>query len=72
MLPLRFFRSRAFSAANGVSLLMYVGMFGAIFLLAQFFQIAQGYSPLEAGLRTRLVRPHRNLPDRSGDRRIEA
>jgi EmrB/QacA subfamily drug resistance transporter len=52
MLPLRFFRSRAFSAANGVSLLMYVGMFGSIFLLAQFFQIAQGYSPLEAGLRT--------------------
>jgi nitrate/nitrite transporter NarK len=27
-------------------------MFGAIFLLAQFFQTAQGYSPLEAGLRT--------------------
>ena len=52
MLPLRFFRNRAFSAANGVSLLMSFGLFGAIFLLAQFFQIAQGYSPLEAGLRT--------------------
>ena len=52
MLPLRFFRSRAFSAANAVSLLMSFGMFGAIFLLAQFFQVAQGYSPLEAGLRT--------------------
>ena len=26
--------------------------FGSIFLLAQFFQVAQGYSPLEAGLRT--------------------
>ena len=30
---------------------MYFGMFGSIFLLAQFFQTAQGYSPLEAGLR---------------------
>jgi len=52
MLPLRLFRSRAFAAANIVSLFMYFGMFGSIFLLAQFFQVVQGYSPLEAGLRT--------------------
>src|SRR3954470_1506353 len=52
MLPLRFFRSRAFSAANAVSLLMSFGLFGSIFLLAQFFQIVQGYTPLEAGVRT--------------------
>ncbi len=52
MLPMRFFRSRAFTATNGVSLAMYFGMFGVIFLLAQFFQTAQGYSPLGAGLRT--------------------
>ena len=52
MLPLRLFRSRSFSAANVVSLLMTFGMFGSIFLLAQFFQVVQGYSPLEAGLRT--------------------
>jgi EmrB/QacA subfamily drug resistance transporter len=52
MLPMRFFRSRAFSATNAVSLAMYFGMFGSIFLLAQFFQTAQHYSPLEAGLRT--------------------
>ena len=52
MVPMRFFRGRAFSAANLTSLLMSFGMFGAIFLLAQFFQIVQGYSPLEAGLRT--------------------
>jgi MFS family permease len=30
---------------------MYFGMFGSIFLLAQFFQTVQGYSPLGAGLR---------------------
>ncbi|MEA2518683.1 MAG: hypothetical protein QOF49_763, partial [Chloroflexota bacterium] len=52
MLPLRLFRSRSFTAANIVSMLMTFGMFGSIFLLAQFFQIVQGYSPLQAGLRT--------------------
>jgi EmrB/QacA subfamily drug resistance transporter len=50
MLPMRLFRNRAFAAANGASLLMYFGMFGSIFLLVQFFQTAQGYAPLEAGL----------------------
>jgi EmrB/QacA subfamily drug resistance transporter len=51
MLPLRFFRNRTFTAANVASLLMFFGMFGSIFLLAQFFQTVQGYSPLAAGLR---------------------
>lgn len=31
---------------------MSFGMFGSIFLLAQFLQIVQHYSPLEAGIRT--------------------
>src|SRR5712691_6562584 len=52
MIPLRFFRSRTFSAANVVSMLMTFGMFGSIFLLAQFFQVVQHYSPFQAGLRT--------------------
>ncbi len=52
MLPMRFFRSRTFAATNGLSLAMYFGVFGSIFLLAQFFQTTQGYSPLQAGLRT--------------------
>jgi EmrB/QacA subfamily drug resistance transporter len=51
MLPLRFFRNRTFSAANLASLFLFFGMFGSIFLLAQFFQTNQGYSPLQAGLR---------------------
>lgn len=51
MLPLRFFRSRAFSATNGTSLAMFFGVFGSIFLLSQFFQTTQGLSPLESGLR---------------------
>src|SRR3954453_13409957 len=52
MLPLRFFRSRGFAATNGVSFAMFFGTFGSIFLLSQFFQVAQGLGPLEAGLRT--------------------
>ena len=52
MLPLRFFRSRAFSATSAVSLAMSFGIFGSIFLLAQYFQTVKGYGPLEAGLRT--------------------
>jgi EmrB/QacA subfamily drug resistance transporter len=51
MLPMRFFRDRAFSAANGASLFMYFGMFGSIFLLTQYFQTSRGFSPLESGLR---------------------
>ncbi len=52
MLPLRLFRSRAFTATNLVSLAMYFGTFGSIFLLAQFLQTVQGYSAFEAGVRT--------------------
>jgi EmrB/QacA subfamily drug resistance transporter len=52
MLPLGLFRSRGFAMANVASMLMFFGMFGSIFLLAQFLQVVQHYSPLEAGLRT--------------------
>ena len=52
MLPMRLFASRGFSATNLASVLMFFGMFGSIFLLAQFLQTVQHYSPLQAGLRT--------------------
>src|SRR5579872_144635 len=51
MLPLHFFRNRTFALSNVASLLMFFGMFGSIFLLAQFFQTVQHYSPLQSGLR---------------------
>lgn len=51
MLPMRLFRDRSFSAVNAASVLMFLGMFGSIFLLSQFLQNVGGYSPLEAGLR---------------------
>jgi EmrB/QacA subfamily drug resistance transporter len=78
MLPLRLFRSRGFSATNLGSMLMFFGMFGSIFFLAQFLQTVQHYSPLAAGLRTLpwtgmpiLVSPLAGaLADRIGSRRI--
>jgi EmrB/QacA subfamily drug resistance transporter len=51
MLPIRYFRNATFSGANAASLFMFFGMFGSVFLLAQFFQTVQGLSPLDAGLR---------------------
>src|ERR1700758_1289553 len=51
MLPLGFFRDRTFALTNVASLLMFFGMFGSIFLLAQFFQTVQHMTPLAAGLR---------------------
>ncbi len=52
MMPLPLFRSRGFAVANAIAFVMSFGMFGAVFLSAQFLQTVQGYSPLEAGLRT--------------------
>ncbi|WP_406047904.1 MFS transporter [Kribbella sp. NBC_00889] len=52
MLPLRLFSVRAFSVINITSFTFSVGVFGSVFLLAQFFQVVQGYSPLESGVRT--------------------
>jgi EmrB/QacA subfamily drug resistance transporter len=51
MVSLALFRRRRFNSANGVSFCMYAGLFGAVFLMAQFFQVAQHLSPLQTGLR---------------------
>jgi hypothetical protein len=42
MLPMGFFCNRAFTLANAASMFMFFGMFGAIFLVSQFFQTVQG------------------------------
>jgi EmrB/QacA subfamily drug resistance transporter len=80
MLPMRFFRSRTFAAANGVGFVMSFGVFGSIFLLAPFLQVTQGLSPLEAGIRTlpwtampMLIAPWAGiLSDRIGSRPLMA
>ena len=51
MLPLRLFRSRAFSAANLAGFCMTGAIFSAAFLTVQYFQLGLGYSPLATGLR---------------------
>jgi EmrB/QacA subfamily drug resistance transporter len=51
MLPMRFFASRAFASGNAVGFFLYGALYGAIFFVAQFLQIGQGYGPLSTGLR---------------------
>jgi EmrB/QacA subfamily drug resistance transporter len=51
MLPLALFRRVRFSSANAVSFFMYASLFGAAFLMSQFFQTAQHHSPVQTGLR---------------------
>jgi predicted MFS family arabinose efflux permease len=51
MVSLALFRRRRFTSANAVSFFMYAGLFGAAFLMAQFFQTAQHHSPLATGVR---------------------
>ncbi|MFJ7158480.1 DHA2 family efflux MFS transporter permease subunit [Streptomyces sp. NPDC101118] len=80
MLPMRLFRDRGFLGINIASLLMFLGMFGSIFLLSQFLQGVAGYSPTEAGLRMlpwtgmpMLVAPFAGaLSDRIGGRPVVA
>jgi EmrB/QacA subfamily drug resistance transporter len=51
MLPMRFFRSRAFSAGNAAIFCAVGGLFCAVFFMSQFLQTGLGYDPLGAGLR---------------------
>jgi EmrB/QacA subfamily drug resistance transporter len=51
MLPMRFFRSRAFSAGNAATFFLFAALFGAVFFFAQFLQTGLGYGALDAGLR---------------------
>jgi EmrB/QacA subfamily drug resistance transporter len=51
MMPLRLFRSRAYSAGNAACLCVFAVLFGMVFFMAQFLQTGLGYGPLAAGLR---------------------
>jgi EmrB/QacA subfamily drug resistance transporter len=52
MIPLHFFRRRAFSVPNMVVALVGLALFGVIFFITLYFQNVKGWSPTEAGLRT--------------------
>jgi len=51
MLSLALFHRPSFNRANGSSFFMYASVFGAAFLMSQFFQTAQHHSPLQTGVR---------------------
>ena len=51
MVPMRFFRSPAFSSGITASFLFYAALYATLFFLPQFLQTVQGYSPLGAGVR---------------------
>ena len=52
LLDVRLFRNARFSAASLSIAAAFFALFGFIFLITQYLQLVQGYSPLEAGLRT--------------------
>lgn len=52
MLPVRFFRNMSFTGANTALALATFSLFGSMFFISQYFQSVQGYTALEAGVRT--------------------
>jgi EmrB/QacA subfamily drug resistance transporter len=51
MLPMRFFRLRAFATTNSANFLVFASLYGTLFFLAQYFQTVLDDGPLVAGLR---------------------
>ena len=51
LLDVRLFTNLRFSAASGAVTVAFFALFGFIFLITQFFQLLQGYGPLETGVR---------------------
>jgi EmrB/QacA subfamily drug resistance transporter len=76
MLPMRLFRSRAFSAGSAAIFFLNASLTGAVFFMAQFQQTTLGQGPLDAGLRLLpwgitpfLIAPRAGaLADRLGER----
>jgi EmrB/QacA subfamily drug resistance transporter len=51
MLDMHYFRNPAFSTGTGGMILVFVAMYGVMFLITQYFQLVLGYSALSAALR---------------------
>jgi Na+/melibiose symporter-like transporter len=51
MLDVTFFKNPRFTAASMGIMMVFFAMFGATFLLTQYFQFVLGYTPLETGIR---------------------
>ena len=57
MLDMKLFRNPAFSTATGGMILVFLSMYGVLFLITQYFQLILGYSPLSAALRFLPIAP---------------
>ena len=51
MLDMRFFRNPGFSVGTGGMILVFMAMYGTMFLITQYFQLILGFSPLGSALR---------------------
>ncbi len=51
MLDMSYFRNPAFSTGTGGMMLLFLSMYGVMFLLTQYFQLVLGLGPLAAALR---------------------
>jgi EmrB/QacA subfamily drug resistance transporter len=51
MLDIRYFRNPAFSTGTGGMILVFMALFGVMFLITQYFQLVLEYSPLSTALR---------------------
>jgi len=51
MLDMHFFRNGAFSTGTAGMILVFLAMYGVMFLITQYFQLILGYSPLSTSLR---------------------
>lgn len=51
MLDIRFFKNAAFTTGTTGMILVFMAMYGVMFLITQYFQLILGYTPLDAALR---------------------
>jgi EmrB/QacA subfamily drug resistance transporter len=51
MLDMKYFRNRAFSTGTGGMILVFLGMYGTMFLVIQYLQLVLGYSALSTSVR---------------------
>jgi EmrB/QacA subfamily drug resistance transporter len=57
MLDMSYFRNPAFSMATSGMVVVYVAIYGVMFLFTQYFQLIQGYGPLETAVRFLPIAP---------------
>jgi Na+/melibiose symporter-like transporter len=51
MLDMRYFRNPSFSVGSGAMMLVFLAMYGVMFMMTQYFQLVLGYSPFSAAVR---------------------